>query len=388
MPRRRTLTERQVHHLPRKSRRYNLPDPMQPHLFLRVPVSGPITYCAVARRRKTVEGGRLVWKTLGTSAYLSLDEARALCRDAVKRIRFGEPLKDVQQRDSVAEVCDRWLQIVVKGGGFRTARDRERIIKNYIVPALGDRVFVTVRRSDIAKMLDSIAERNGKAQADMVLKIFAAVANWWAKRDDDYRSPIVAGMKRDDAGSRDRVLSDAEVRRIWQIAERFGAAGGFVQFALLCAQRYRKIVDLCWSDLDGDTWHIRQAPREKQNAGSLKLPPLALEIIRRQPRIAGKDRIFGRPLGVTLARMREEAGVADWVVHDLRRTARTLMSRAQVPSEISELVLGHSLRGVRQVYDRFQYDEQKGLALAALARLIENILATPDRKVVAFGGKR
>jgi integrase len=383
MPRRKTLTERQIGQLPRKDKRYHLPDPIQPHLILRVP-TGPVTYVAVARRKKGMEGGRQVWKTLGTSAYLTLEEARTLTRDAVKRIRTGQPLDDVQ-RDSVADVTDRWLKLVVNERGYRTARERERIVRKYLVPKLGNRVFVAVRRSDVASMLDDIAENNGKAQADQVLKTFGAIASWWSKREDDYRSPIVRGMRRGEATKRDRVLDDDEIRLVWKAAERFGATGGFVRFALLCAQRHAKIVDLCWDDLDGDVWDIRQGAREKGTAGRLRLPPLALEVIRQRPRIAGKERIFGWPHSRTLAQLRKEAGAGGWTIHDLRRTARTLLSRARVPTEIAELVLGHSIKGIQQVYDRHSYSEEKAHALAALAQLVENILSPPAANVIALG---
>ena len=63
-----------------------------------------------------------------------------------------------------------------------------------------------------------------------------------------------------------------------------------------------------------------------------------------------------------------------WTVHDLRRTARSLMSRAGVRPDIAERVLGHAIKGVEGVYDRHSYREEKAHALKALAGLIENIL--------------
>ena len=382
--RRKNLTERQVHQLPRRKTRYSLPDPVQPHLVLRIPVRGPVTYAAVARRKKTVERGRLVWKTLGTSAYLTLDEARTLARDAVRRIRFGLPLEDVPGV-TVADVADRWLKLVVQDKGYRTARERERIVRKYLVPKLGDRVFVAVRRSDIAALLDDVASANGKAMADQILKVFGAIASWWSKREDDYRSPVVRGMRRGDATKRDRVLTDDEIRAVWRSADKHGAAGGFVQFALLCAQRYAKVATMRWTDLHGDVWDIQQGAREKGTAGTLRLPPLALVIVHRQPRIAGKDQVFGRPHSRVLTRLRGDAGVSGWTIHDLRRTARTLLSRARVPTEVAELTLGHSIKGIQQVYDRHKYFEEKAHALAALAQLVETILSPPVSNVVALG---
>ena len=71
-----------------------------------------------------------------------------------------------------------------------------------------------------------------------------------------------------------------------------------------------------------------------------------------------------------------------WVLHDLRRTARSLMSRAGIRPDISERVLGHVIKGVEGIYDRHAYTEEKAHALRALASLIENITNPPANKVV------
>ena len=67
-----------------------------------------------------------------------------------------------------------------------------------------------------------------------------------------------------------------------------------------------------------------------------------------------------------------------WTMHDLRRTARSLMSRAGITSHIAERVLGHTIKGVEGVYDQYGYDPEKAHALAALAALIERIANPPE----------
>lgn len=71
--------------------------------------------------------------------------------------------------------------------------------------------------------------------------------------------------------------------------------------------------------------------------------------------------------------------VTGWTLHDLRRTARSLMSRAGVRPDISERVLGHVIAGVEGVYDRHRYDEEKADALGRLANLIDTIVNTPAK---------
>src|SRR5262249_2271370 len=131
-------------------------------------------------------------------------------------------------------------------------------------------------------------------------------------------------------------------------------------------------------------WHIPRALREKQTAGDLKLPPLALDVAYSQPRLASDNRIFRWPQVRTINDFRETAGLPHWTIHDLRRTARSLMSRAGVETEMSEMVLGHALQGVRKVYDWHEYFDEKGQALAKLAALVERILH-PAANVVTLG---
>jgi integrase len=80
--------------------------------------------------------------------------------------------------------------------------------------------------------------------------------------------------------------------------------------------------------------------------------------------------------------------VPGWVLHDLRRTARSLLSRAGVRPVISERVLGHSIRGVEQVYERYSYRDEKADALNKLAGLIASIIHPPTGNVVPMPTRR
>jgi integrase len=77
----------------------------------------------------------------------------------------------------------------------------------------------------------------------------------------------------------------------------------------------------------------------------------------------------------------------DWTAHDLRRTARSLMSRAGVRPDIAERVLGHAMGGVEGIYDRHSYVMEKAQALTALAGLLANILRPSTDNVVRSEGE-
>jgi integrase len=137
-----------------------------------------------------------------------------------------------------------------------------------------------------------------------------------------------------------------------------------------------------WGDLDQGEWIIPSAEREKGTAGSLVLPDIALNIINEQPRFESNPYVFaGRGSSYMQGMSKRKAqfdakltGVAPWTVHDLRRTARSLMSRAGVRPDISERVLGHAIRGVEGVYDRHNYRDERRHALERLAGLIQLIV--------------
>ena len=379
--RRRTLNDRGVRALRRKQKRFIVADPEQRGHYLRVPPHGPITFTTVSRNRF----GRQVWAALGTSDTMKIDEARELCRTALRRVKDGKsPLEPPKLApEAVAKVCEAWLQRVVRKSAYRTASEKERIVSKYIVPAIGDRVFTEIRRSDIASLLDHIEDENGKHQADAVLSVLRAVGTWVARRDDSYALPFIRGMGRTShkERQRDRILSDDELRRVWAAADDTGVFGALVRLLLLTGQRVGVVIDMSRSDIKEDgTWVIPLQPRAKGHGGTLKLPAAALAVLDGIPRWHGTDRVFlsaNMNLHEPKRKLDDAANVHGWVLHDLRRSARSLLSRALVAPHIAERVLGHVQPGVAGVYDRHGYTDEKADALRRLSNLIETILREP-----------
>jgi integrase len=378
MPKRRGLTDKQVAALPRRDKRYSYADPELRGHYLRVPARSsraPIAFAAVARD----PDGKQIWMTLGTADALGIDRARELARQAIARIRSGKPLNE-PATPTVADIAEQWLERHVRSNGLRSERERGRIISRYIVPHIGARIFADIRRKDIAEFLDLIEDQSGKPMADGVLKTFRAISKWVQLRDETYNPPLTTGMSRVPKweGRRKRILGDDEIRAVWNAA---GQYGDFVRLALLTAQRREKLVTLRWDDIKDGVWTIATAPREKGNPGRLKLSQIALNILKRQPRLVGNPYVFaGRDSGPTAfgsgtykAQFDKLCGVTDWRVHDLRRTARSLMSRAGVQTEIAERVLGHTQGEMIEIYDRHSYEDEMAAALEKLAALIDRI---------------
>jgi integrase len=192
--------------------------------------------------------------------------------------------------------------------------------------------------------------------------------------------------------ARKRILSDDELRAVWTQAEANGFFGALVRLLLLTGQRRTTVASMRWDDVSVDgTWSIPNEGRQKGTGKELVLPQIALDIIKAQPRFASSPHVLaGRYDGTHYSNYGNAKAAFDsklppmpqWGLHDLRRTARSLMSRAGIRPDVAERVLGHAIEGVEGIYDRHQYREEKAHALKALAGLIENILAPEGSKVV------
>jgi integrase len=336
--------------------------------------------------------GKQRWVTLGPADRLPIKEARERARLVIERVNTGLP-PIPPRAQNFGDVVGDWGKRHVEKNRLRTAYEINRLLDKHILPTWRDREFVAVRKSDIAELLDQIEDAAGARQADWCLDIIRSIMNWYAARHDDYSPPMTKGMRRQSthAQRRARILDDEELRAIWQAAEGQGTFGAFVQILLLTAQRREKVLTMKWADVgEGGVWTIPAEAREKQNAGLLVLPETARAIIAAQPRFVSNDFVFasGRTAGPINGqskfkeRLDKAAGVSGWQIHDLRRTARSLMSRAGVSSEHAERVMGHAIAGVEGVYDHHSYKSEKAAALARLATLIDGIVHPRDHVMV------
>lgn len=230
--------------------------------------------------------------------------------------------------------------------------------------------------------------------AHLTLTYLARVFSWHASRDDDFRSPIVRGMGRVDVKqrARKRVLSDEELRAVWRAAEATGTLfDRYVQFLLLTACRRNEASRMTRAELDGPDWLIPASRSKNKQDHLIPLSRKALDILSCLQPIGKFDGFVFTHTGTRAyrnfaadkAKLQARSGTAGWTLHDLRRTARTLMTRAGVSADHAERALGHVISGVRGVYDRHQYRPEKLAAFEALAAQIDRIL-DPQPNVVTL----
>jgi integrase len=340
-----------------------------------------------------------------TATPLSLHAARSLCAEALRQARSGNDPAAAKQRkrqeelaaeaDTLQALSEEYLRR--EGPKLRTLSQRRSDLELLCASVLGRLPVDQIKRGQCTHVLDRIADHNGPVRADRVLSALKTLLAWHAERSD-FVSPLGRGGRRTSIRdrARSRWLTDDELRRVWTTAEqRKDSFSAFLQFKLLTATRRGEAAGLCRSELSdsGQTWTI---PAARYKSGKDTLIPLskaAQRIIAAQPELG--DFVFSvtgdRALGGFADRKAEfdkACGVTGWVIHDLRRTARTLLSRAGISADVGERCLGHALIGVRGTYDRFEYLDQKRHAFAALAALVERIVHPPKRSVADIEAER
>ena len=378
---------------PDLKRRLTIRDPDSRGLFVRITPAGGRSWLAMARD----PDGKQVWATVGDAMSMELSEARDKGREAIHRIKQGEPaLPKPLPRTApvtVKAMAESFLDRHVRKQGLRSAGEIERQFKVYIYPEWGHEAFASIRRDRVVELLDKIEDENGPVMADRVLATLRKLFNWAEVRDENYTSPVVRGMRISSAKgrARKRILTDDEIRALWGDWSAAGTFGAFLQTCLLTAQRRAKVLSMQWEDVSGEgVWTIHAEAREKANAGALKLPKLAHDIIRARPVVKGNPFVFAGRGAVPIGNLGNDKIKLDkrvptkdpWTIHDLRRTAKSLMARAGVRPDISERALGHVIQGVEGVYDQHDYAAEKAEALEKLAGLVGLILNPPEGNVV------
>jgi integrase len=364
------------------------------------------------------DAGRRYWIGLGLHGDIAPDQAR---KKALKvAAQAGEGSKPVSAAAEAAkrrgaaghtvdQLLDSFLARYVRPS-LRSADEIERTFRVYVRPRLGSKIIYDVKRRDVVELLDEIEDSGAPVMADRTLAHLRKCFNWLAARDDQFNSPIVKGMARTKPNerARKRTLDDQELRDLWLALDTLGDKApvcfpAFVRFLLLSAQRLRMVSNARWEEIHGRDWIVPEARHKGKGTGDHVVPLTdgLLALIGPKQKAGyifssdgGKTSFKGfskskAALDAKLAEIGKAAGrkpMQPWVFHDLRRSARSAMARAQVPSDHAERTLAHMAAGVRRVYDRHEYREEKLAALEKLGALVERILK-PGERVVSFPKK-
>jgi integrase len=346
--------------------------------------SGHVTY---DYRYRTVTGERRSIP-IGRHGDLSTEQARTLAKKRAWEVaNETDPAKERQveratSSNTVSAVWDAYAkrELATKRSAAAQISAFDRLVR----PRIGDRPNYDLKRSDMAKLFDAIEDTNGIAMSDAMLRYLGTCFRRQQIRDENFNSPIIPGMARTSTKerARKRVLDDAELRAVWKATDAPTLYHRFIRFLVLTGCRRDEGRELPWNEIKGDVWTLPGARNKTKQELVRPLSDDAMAALPQRPDQDGLSTLvfpgtgggsMGSP-GERKAKLDRDSGTSGWTLHDLRRTARSLMSRAGVQSDVAELCLGHVLPGIRATYDRHSYLDEKREAFEKLAATIRTIV--------------
>jgi integrase len=273
-----------------------------------------------------------------------------------------------------------------------TDRGRRRVS---LVDRWGGRRIRDVTDTDIVHALDQVSSHT-PILANRLHAVLSALFTWARKKRLVAANPCADLDRPAEEKSRDRVLDDKELRKVWLAAGELGHPhAGIVKLLILTGQRRNEIAGLRWSEIDLDerVIHLPAARTKNARAHDVPLSASALAIIAGLRGVAEHVFTVRRKPIVNFSHMKARldatSGVTDWTLHDLRRTVASGLQRLGVRLEVTEAVLNHrsgSMAGIVGVYQRHDYASEKRDALARWADHVDAAVSGRKANVVALRG--
>ena len=329
---------------------------------------------------RTKDGfSRLRKYTIGPYGQITLAIARITAQKVLAaRLEGKDPAGEKRRlrqkviRDAIEDVvADYRLRHV---NAIRSASETNRILDREVLNRWKGRSISEITRQDILKQLDEIVDRGSPGMANRVFTVVRALFNWAIGRDILERSPCAGLSQPSQSRSRDRVLSDDELRAVIFAARQAGRPyGAIVELLALTGQRRNEVASMRWQELDLDKtlWTIPGNRAKNGRPHVVHLFHRAFELITAQDKSC--DLVFPNLLGkpfMSFPRAKQQldqvCGVKDWVLHDLRRTVVSGMAALGVAPHVADKILNHqsgTISGVAAVYQRHEFLNERKAAM-------------------------
>jgi integrase len=332
-------------------------------------------------------GGKQRFLTIGRHGPLTPDKARREAKRLLGEVATGsDPAEQkaeakLRDRDTLAAVAEAYLAVASRRLRPKSLDVTARYLRSSWAPLHSVSVFSLTRR-DIASRLREIEHSSGPDAALGARRALSACLGWAMGEGYELPSNPVSGTNRPDIGAgRDRVLTEAELRAIW-LACGDDNYGRIVRLLMLTDQRRAEIGSLRWDEVTGASIALPASRTKNHTAHSIPLAPAAMSLLppRRGAFVFGLRGGFSE-WSVAKARLDERSGVRNWRLHDLRRTAATMMAdRLGIFPHIIETILNHNgghRAGEAGIYNRARYSAEVRDALCRWADHVERIAARP-----------
>jgi integrase len=389
------ITDLQIKKLKSRAEKYEVTDGQG--LIIRIKPSGNKSFFY----RYMFNGTPRIMK-LGDYPGVSLAEARKRHADAMIDLQKGiDPGKKAKEQKSKLKLAPTFKDLLdefwkLELSKSPTAKERKRLVEKDVLPAWKKIKVSEIRRRDAVLLLDKVRER-APITANRLQGVLIRMFNFATERDILDFSPL-AGMRRGKENSRSRVLTDEEIKLLWNSLDLerteidiYRLSKLALKTILLTGQRPGEVAKMRWEQIDGEFWIIQAEDRKNNETNRIPILPMVADIIE-TAKIYSSDSEFvfrsshNKKLPVTVGalanairRHRSEIGVDEnFTPHDLRRTLRTQLAELGITDIVVERVLGHKLPGVLGIYNRYSYDVEKRQALARWEQRLCEILGLSE----------
>ncbi len=348
-----------------------------------------------------VHNGRTRKLTLGPFPRIKLKDARRLGSKTLLKVHSGsDPAAekvDARRRaktDSVGAAYEQYDRAHFPSLKPSTAKEARRLFATRILPKWQRRPIVSITKRDVLALLDMVIAEGAPTTANRVFSALSGFFNWAVRRDIITASPCFGVVKPTPEKSRERVLTDQEIRWFWQGCDKLEFPfGPLFKTLLLTGARRSEVAGMTLDEID-QVAHLWTLPGERTKNGRAHAIFIADEFDNLLNHVAtNHEFLFGRnkpPSGFSKAKLaidkfmeklaseNFEPVPSPWRLHDLRRTMRTGLARVGIVTEVAERCINHisgpSFGGVAGTYNRFGYPSEMEAAFKAWAQHISSLV--------------
>jgi integrase len=361
-----TLTEDVIDALKPERKLYICMDKQVPWLGVRVSPQGRKSFVMVARFNAK-------HPTRAALGKLTLDAAREKVRAWQRSLEQGIDPRRIKS-SKFGDVAQEWFKHIRTQ---RRAGDAERIVRNRLKD-WWDKPIASITKQDAIDAIKVVKDRGTLCAAHQLLAHMRRVFNYALDNNVLDHSPCDRLRARGLIGAkepRQRVLSDEELRAVWQACERVGKFGKLVQLIIATGARRGEAAFATRDEFRGDEWVIPASRFKSNHSHLVPLSRLARELVAHAPfGVTGFSKSKQRLDKLVSAELsKRNATLPNYTLHDLRRTVRTRLTPI-TEYEVAEAVIGHSKSGLNKTYNLYQYVDEKRHALDAWAVRLSGIV--------------
>lgn len=350
---------------PSERGQYTLWDGSLPGFGLRIGGTSKTWTVMVGPERRRISLGR--YPAMGLQAA-RLEAKRVLLAASLARNSGAMSI-------TFAAALEKFVEVGLQNVRASTAKDYQRILRKHFEPRLRARLLSEITRHDINKVLDGMVGE-APASANEAFSVIRLFLRWALRRGYLMNTPCEGMQMPAKRRTRDRVLTPTELVQVLKTAEAVETLGTIIVLLILTAQRRGEIAHLRSNWVDRDNALIR-FPRDITKNGHEHILPATPLVLRLLPRREGllfpargqPERAFNG-WSKTFDAFRASCGLEDFTLHDLRRTAATMMAEQGTPPHIIERILNHitgstahSITTLGRIYNRYLYFDEMRVAL-------------------------